>query len=957
MSRVMRFYSGSQEGASADWSTFFPDVESHLQKISAGALADEYPTPRDTPPHLSLVLAFIKLYGDAQAQLNKLTSAHLNFFFRKILGELKKSAIPDRTYVFFQLARNINRYVLPAGEQLLAGKDQKGMDVIYTTDDQLFLNHSKITKLQALQRSVSTGGSIYAFPVANSADGFGSAVEEGEGWYPFGDLRERRTSAEIGFAVVSPMLMLKEGKRRIRVSFALDKERKGASDTRLAATDLAVQFTSSKGWIPKDLVELIYDKRKLELSVELAEADAPIVLYDKAIHGYSLSYNDAPMMKVVLKDGFSFAHYTVLKSLRFTNVSITTEAEGTSSVIIRNDFGEIDSANAFQPFGPHPVRGSNFYIVLKEASYKPIDTLTIALKWKGIPESFKTYYEGYRGQTNSLVSKNEDFKVKASIRFQKKWYEIRNKSDNSGEFPLFTGDIVLDLNTVTGIQLPGNKEEDGLIRLTLSSPPDAFGHSIYPAEYAKAIIGKIENKDVPIPNEPYTPVVEDVEVSYAATDTINLGQGSRTPFHFLYVKPFGISELEKWNEPEVKNPPLISGEFYHAGSLFIGISELALPQQLSLFFEIKEVTLKDKPNPVYYYLTNDGWRPFSGSQILSDTTRGLKETGFLVLNLPDEMTSQNTSMQPGLFWLMVALEEDAASFDQIVTIRTNGVSATLQLRNNVDELQVVKVLPPDSITTLAKKSREIKQVEQPYGSFGGRAIEKDKDYFIRISEKLRHKGRAISVWDIERIILEQFPQIYKVKCIQHADRNGKTVPGAIHVIVISYIRQYHHSKVVRPFVPSSTLAAIRKYISGLMSPHIKVDVTNPDYQEIKVIAQINFNTQVDEGFYIKKMQSDLQYFLSPWTIGEGSDILLGGTLYRSSIIEFIESRPYVNFISTIRLVTGNSEIQEQAIKLNERTVLISSDTHEIESIGFEASQCQTNRGIDEMIIDINFQVQ
>jgi hypothetical protein len=101
----------------------------------------------------------------------------------------------------------------------------------------------------------------------------------------------------------------------------------------------------------------------------------------------------------------------------------------------------------------------------------------------------------------------------------------------------------------------------------------------------------------------------------------------------------------------------------------------------------------------------------------------------------------------------------------------------------------------------------------------------------------------------------------------------------------------------------------------------------------------------------------LQYFLSPWTLGEGTDILLGGTLYRSSIIEFIESRPYVNFISTIRLVTGDSEIEEQVIKLNERTVLISSDTHEIESVGFEASQCQTNQGIDEMIIDINFQVQ
>ena len=955
MAKAMKFYGSSAETTGQDWTPFFADLDPHFKKLLATPFAVDAPNPRNLPPHLSLLLAFIKLYGHAQARLNALPSAHLNFFYRKVLGEERKRSIPDKVYVFFELARNIDHYVLQKGEQLLAGKDEKGNERIYTTDYKLFLTHSKLVKFKALQRSVKRGSSIYAFPAVNSSDGFGKELDVGEGWFPFGDLSMQKKSAEIGFAIASPALLLKEGKRTIRFSFALQHGRKPTVNSKVSSNDLVAHLTSDKGWVTCDVSDFVYDKNHIALSVELGAGDPPVVVYNESLHGYSLTHTRGAILKITLKDGFSFDQYTFLQSLHFTSVTVTTQTLGATGVVVRNDYGEIDAMNAFHPFGYHPVRGSNFYITYPEALQKNVESATLHISWKGLPDDFKKYYEGYKGETNSLVGSNDDFKVKAAIRLDRKWHDLPNSHDRNGEYSLFTGDIALDLKTLSTTRTAVMGEGGSIIRLTLSAPPDAFGHSLYPAEYAKAIVGKLENKEVPIPNEPYTPVVEDIEFSYVATHTIDAGQVDETRSQFYHVKPFGISPIR--SEKNVKTFPFISDEFYYGGSFFMGIQALSPPQQLSIFFKIKESTYADKPNVGYFFLASNGWRAFKAEEVLTDTTRGLQATGFLVLNLPEQMTAGNDTMERGLFWIMISVNDDASNFDQIVAVRTNGVSCTSHHAQASPGWNPTMVLPPDAITTLAKRKKEIKKVAQPYSSFGGRAAEEEDDYFLRVSEKLRHKGRAISVWDIERIILDQFPEIYKVKCIQHTDTTGAVAPGSIHIIVISYIRQFHHSRIVRPFVASTTLTKIRRQLAQLISPHVKVNVTNPDYHEIKVVAQINFNTQVDEGHYIKTMETDLQHFLSPWTSGGDSDVQLGSTLYRSSIIEFIESRPYVNFISTIRILADGRETEDQVIKLNAKSILISSDQHDIESVGLEESQCQMNQGVDEMIIDINFEVE
>ncbi|MFP3489066.1 hypothetical protein R0K20_15795, partial [Staphylococcus sp. SIMBA_130] len=78
----------------------------------------------------------------------------------------------------------------------------------------------------------------------------------------------------------------------------------------------------------------------------------------------------------------------------------------------------------------------------------------------------------------------------------------------------------------------------------------------------------------------------------------------------------------------------------------------------------------------------------------------------------------------------------------------------------------------------------IKSVTQPFNSFGGKATEKDNEFYIRASERLRHKNRAVSLWDMEHLVLQAFPEVYKVKCLNHTCSTSFLSPGHVMVLVI-----------------------------------------------------------------------------------------------------------------------------------------------------------------------------
>ena len=112
----------------------------------------------------------------------------------------------------------------------------------------------------------------------------------------------------------------------------------------------------------------------------------------------------------------------------------------------------------------------------------------------------------------------------------------------------------------------------------------------------------------------------------------------------------------------------------------------------------------------------------------------------------------------------------------------------------------------------------IKSVEQPYASFNGKLPEEGNDYYRRVSERLRHKNRPITIWDFERIVLEEFPSVYKLKCLNHTRMNeyySEQAPGNVSLIVISNLRNQNAVNPLQPTTSLSTLTAIKEFLTPL----------------------------------------------------------------------------------------------------------------------------------------------
>ncbi|HVO91048.1 MAG TPA: hypothetical protein VMV45_21105, partial [Casimicrobiaceae bacterium] len=178
--------------------------------------------------------------------------------------------------------------------------------------------------------------------------------------------------------------------------------------------------------------------------------------------------------------------------------------------------------------------------------------------------------------------------------------------------------------------------------------------------------------------------------------------------------------------------------------------------------------------------------------------------------------------------------------------------------------------------------------------------------------RLRHKARAITAWDYEHLVLDRFPAIYKVKCIQHTDvdclcRSSPRDPKACcgpqiapgHVLVVP-IANLKHRNAVNPLQPKTnrrTLLAIQDYLSQRTSPFVRVRARNPVYEQILVFFQVQFTAGRSKGYYLKKLNDEIVHFLTPWAFDEQAEVSFGQRVYASSIIQFIEQRDYVDFIT------------------------------------------------------------
>lgn len=665
------------------------------------------------------------------------------------------------------------------------------------------------------------------------------------------------------------------------------------------------------------------------------------------------------------------------------------EKIGLKNLVLGNDTGSVDPAKPFFPFGTTPRNGSRFLIGSQEAFGKSVYGISTKLTWGGLPEtkSFNSHYATYTQYLNpagiSTPTSNDYFTGNLSILSKGQWQDLNASTaqilfDTTSESPpqiaakqqwdigLTTGPALHDCNADALIEadakLPAfvsfdNGLNQGFISVRLNQ---SFLHEHYPSVLSQAAIDlPTSSPPQALPNQPYTPLIESFELSYRACESIDYQALTEADFkqrslQLYQLGPFGNQEIfpvddlgDKTFSHQANLVPLftveipqndsqLTSEQTAHGLFYIGLDNLVPGQNLSILFQIAEGS--EDPNlpnqPVIWsYLNQTRWIDFDFTEIIQDSTNGLLRSGIVTFAMPKSISTDNTSLPTGSHWIRAAVGQDTLSVPNMIALHPQAATASFADNNN-SESHLQSPLPAGSISKLKSRIAAIKSVSQPYASFSGQTKETDQAFYTRASERLRHKQRAVSIYDYERLVLQQFPQIYKAKCINHTSRCSEHAPGYVRMIVVPNLRNQNAIDPLKPQISLNTLTEISDFLQQYASNFVRINVTNPNYEEIKVHFNVQFQAGLDKGFYTGVLNGDIVKFLSPWLYDEGADLTFGGRVHRSSILKYVEDLPYVDFVTdfTMDQVKADGTLLniEEAVATCASSALVSAATHDIQ---------------------------
>jgi len=588
----------------------------------------------------------------------------------------------------------------------------------------------------------------------------------------------------------------------------------------------------------------------------------------------------------------------------------------------------------------------------------------------------QSYYNYNAVETDPITGfdpANSDFKVKLEILKNHNWVNLLSGNDTVSIFNTSNANVLkhITLNEdSSNISIDSKNDLDkfkeytidaerGFIRLVLDKPNDAFGHKFYTQLLTKQAI----SKSTTLPVEPYTPQISEISLSYKSSETIDISSidnFEKRSSKYFHIFPFGQQEI---HQNLNSNTHYLLPQFEHLdkgivtthnGEFYLGLSNLHPPQNLSILFKIAEgsadPTLSKQPVD-WFYLSYNQWIKFENSEILSDSTNGLLTTGIIKLSIPRAITDKNSILDTGCHWIMAAVKENTNAICDLKAVYTQAGLAQFVDKNN-DPAFLATPLPAKSISKLKNNEAEIKSISQPYASFGGKIKEANPEFYRRVSERLRHKSRGISIWDYEHIVLQEFPEVYKVKCINHSTYNyeetdgtlldSEFAPGFVTLIVVPELKNQNAIDPLEPRISLNTLDKIKDFVIKKISPFAaaKLKVINPLFEKIQVEFYVEFRSGFDRGYYENQVSQDIIEFLSPWAFEEGKDIVFGGKIHRSVILNFLEEQPYVDFVTDFKMnhIIDESSIKndvEEAIASTGRSILVSADMHIIN----ETSTC------------------
>ncbi len=996
------------------------------QNLFDKKLIEDIHSRSDIQPHYALFIAFLRLFQNAQNDLNQFTRRHLDFYYQQVLRLTQRDGQPDKVHVIFELAKNVSGKLIPKGTPVDAGKKLQ-----YKLDDQIIVNEAKISDLRSIYRLPQENEIIRFASQANSGDGIGGPLDKNNPqWDAFGN--NDLPSAQIGFAIASPVLLLKEGSRTISIEISLS-DRIEIPEGNFSGA-FVLYFSGEKEWIGPIASDASFNRVEGTTSAIsitcLVDANQPSVenFDGQKLSGNFITVHPVIQIKIALPAALAW-----LKNAKIDSVKVDVAVSGVTSLSMENDQGTLNSKKPFLPFGAQPVKGSFFYLGYEELLYKDIDAINLQIQWLDAPQQFNRHYTGYDGTTSERLSPGDrsfsdqnvkviqvqvhDHRTGASVashteqigllqdnpKFANDTFKANLfiRDDNKGTVALFNGDAGTPVTippvpagyrqtkwnffavaaftkwdmirhpNFRGQGSASKKLQDSITSPALSEQDFAseelktkfirlellrdFGHKEYPKVVANAALQQLT-----IPNAPYTPTIKTIALSYKAStgfvklNSTDLASYTQKTLQFFYADVFGNAEQHGYLKslidfPIDKSISLVP-QHRSEGEFYFSLEEIEPLTTVNVLMQLAEGTAnpeKEARDISWFILCSNEWKLLTKENILSDATNHLLRSGIIKFYLPQEATDDNSILDSGKYWIKGVIDKDADAVCKFIDLHPQAALAIFD-DEEMDVNHLAAPLPANSISKLATKDSAIKKITQPYASFEGRMKEDSISFYTRVSERLRHKQRAVAIWDYERLVLQQFPSIYKVKCLSHSSEHEECCsyrrPGQVTLVVVPDLQNKTPVDPLKPKAPLDTLTAIEDYLSTLNSMFVEVNTQNPEYEELLLDFKVRFKRNYEFGFYSKKLNDDLIRYLSPWAFSSSFEISFGGRVHKSVIMDFIEKLDYVDFITQFRmyhLVHDNSakkDVNEIEV-VNPSAILVSSAQHLINPVS-ENDPCE-----------------
>ena len=873
-----------------------------------------------TEPAAAIYVIFAKLLERIQKRLNELPERRIDFYFRKILGERGNEAHGDHAHVILPIELKDFNYRLPKGTRFTAGKNEDGELIEFESVTDANLNDTQVEKIYTLAVPDDCVPLITEIPIYTPEQAL-----ENKDLVPFplfgltrsGDRITTSQYAQVGFAVSSRLLYLNDGIRRVKVKLIFEEEtvkgtllEKGQSPDlflKTFATTFHLSFTTADGWYEAEGYQLEscvldpnYEPNCIGFTVQLPEIAPPIANCDPSIHGKNYAM-DNPAMRIIVSSTISYNPWNILRKLRLREVKLQTKVTGCRNIVLSNDIGPLSMTAPIQPFGPLPAIGNSLIVGCEEIRGKRLSAFEIHGNWRGLPNT-RNFCDWYKHYPNAPLTR--DFKVSVSALLGGLWHPSSTQAPVFHDLFSSNPDSISDKFSISCDSVLGGisfrqkydaenfefspSSRDGFFKVKLVAPENAFLHQ----EYSRVLCGSLMQQAVKknlgtgleLPNQPYTPELENLSVSYTASAEIKLRQTDHSDGEIRFLRPWGISK---------KNHLRLQG-----GALFLGLSPSVAGKNVNLYFQMNRDSdnIYDEENIgfIWSYLTTNGWTKIPADSILYNTTANFTTSGIVSLVLPKEFESDSPLMQQNLYWLRLEPQGNWRHCSRLFSIYAQAVEvvrcAGFGQKKNFNHCK------PGSINELEQSIGGLSKVFQLEETFGGEPEEDADEMYTRVAEYLYHRNRVLTARDCERLILEYFPEVHLVKCFAGLNPEKPDVPSPGQMLVVPVAPLYNDGRLMWDSrLSGMTLENIRAFLKQRTSAFSKIVVINPQFEKIQVRCNIDFVNDTDEGEQLLKLNEQINDYLSPWNSDNASQFF-GRTLDKDRLLMYIQSLPYIETV-------------------------------------------------------------